>query len=274
MFVSTTYDLANTAGNTIQIPVVNAWAAATTVNEGDSISAGSPAGSQSDFDPTSVTLTLTKKASWTDVTEEAIEDGGIAVVQNQVITRLSSELAQATDIAGFVAMNSAFTNVGRTAVYASYKANMVVSPEAFAYAVKRQPSVEVWYDNDRDTHQFRATIRNGFASLRSTFGKVVLSNGVLGDATANTIADLSYFAKAVAALRAVNAPTMANGMYAAFIDPVTEYHLSSQLNSVTAATIPDLSDLGNQALMNGAIGQAVGCMFFRSNNLPTVAITQ
>lgn len=263
-----TYNLANTAGNTVQIPVVNAWAAATQVNEGDSISGGSPAGSQSDFDPTQVLLTLTKKASWSDVTEEAIEDGGIAVVQNQVITRLSRELAQATDIGGFNAFKAAFANVGKTASYANYSTNFVVSPEAFAYGVKRQPTVEVFYDNDTDTHRFRATIRNGFVGIRPAFGKAVYSNGVLGNTTANTIASLEDFAKAVAALRAVNAPTMANGMYAAFIDPVTEFHLSSQLNSVTAATIPDLSNLGNQALLNGAIGQAVGCMFFRTNNLP------
>ena len=269
MFIQTQFNIENTAGNTVQIPLVNSWTDASEVSAGASIASANT----DDFNPTSVNLILTKKGKATDVQAEALEDGGLAVVQSQVLTRLSRGLAQATDTAGFTAMKTAFNNSGRTAVYATYEANMVVSPEAFAYAIKRQPQVNMWYNPDTDTHQFRATIRDGWAGLRATFGRNVLSNGVVGDATSNTIADLGHFAKAVAALRAANAPTMSNGLYAAFIGPATENALLSQLGSVTAATIPQLSNIGNQALQSGAIGVAVGCMFFRTNNLPTVAIT-
>jgi hypothetical protein len=268
MFIQTQYNIENTAGNTVQIPLVNSWTDASTVSAGASIASANT----DDFNPTSVSLTLTKKGKATDVHAEALEDGGLAVVQNQVITRLSRGLAQATDVAGFTLMKDTFDNSGRTAVYASYEANFVVSPEAFAYGIKRQPQVSMWYNPDTDTHQFRATIRDGFVGLRSTFGRAVYSNGVVGNATSNTIADLSHFAKAVAVLRAANAPTMANGLYPAFIGPATENALLSQLGSVTQSTIPSLSDIGNDAVRMGAIGVAVGCMFFRTNNLPTVAI--
>jgi hypothetical protein len=268
MFIQTQYNIENTGGNTLQIPLVNSWTDASTVSAGASIASANT----DDFNPTSVSLTLSKKGKATDVHAEALEDGGLAVVQGQVITRLSRGLAQATDVAGFTAMKDAFSNSGRTAVYASYECNIVVSPEAVAYAIKRQPQVNMWYNPDTDLHQFRATIRDGFAVLRSGMGRNVLSNGVVGDSTSNTVADLSHFAKAVAALRAQNAPTMANGLYAAFIGPATENALLSQLGSVTQSTIPALSDMGNEALRMGAVGVAVGCMFFRTNNLPTVAI--
>lgn len=268
MFVQTQYNLSNTAGNTVQIPLVNAWSNASEVSAGASIATANT----DDFNPTSVSLTLSKKGKGTDVQAEALEDGGVAVVQGQVINRLARGLAQATDVAGFTAMKDAFGNSGRTAVYASYESNMVVSPEALAYAIKRTPMVETFYNVDTDVHQFRATIRDGWQVVRSNFGRNVLSNSVVGDTTANTIADLSHFAKAVAYLRQQNAPTMANGLYAAFIGPATENALLSQLGSVSQATIPSLSALGNTALQTGAIGVAVGCMFFRTNNLPVIAI--
>jgi hypothetical protein len=55
------------------------------------------------------------------------------------------------------------------------------------------------------------------------------------------------------------------------VTPAQEYHLASELNgvSVSSGAIGDLSVLGNGALVDGLIGQAVGCRFFRSNNLPT-----
>jgi hypothetical protein len=268
MFVTTQFNIADTAGNTLQIPLVNSWSDASSVSAGASIASANT----DDFNPTSASLTLTKKGKATDVYAEALEDGGLAVVQNQVITRLSRGLAQATDVAGFAAANTSFTNSGRTATYASYEANIVMSPEALAYGIKRQPQVSTWYNPDTDTHQFRATIRDGWVVLNTGFGRKVLSNKVVGDTTANTVADLSHFAKAVAALRAANAPTMANGLYAAFIGPATENALLSQLASVTQSTIPALSDVGNEAVRMGAIGTAVGCMFFRTNNLPTVEV--
>jgi hypothetical protein len=268
LFMGTQYNIENTAGNTVQIPLVNDWTDASSVAAGGSIATANT----DDFDPTSVSLTLTKKGKATDVHSEALEDGGAAMVEGQIITRLSRGLAQATDITGFAAMDTAFAanEDGASAAYASYEANMVVSPEAFAYGIKRQPTVNMFYNVDTDTHQFRATIRNGFANLRSAFGRRVSSNAVVGDATANTVVDLADFAKAVANLRAANAPTMGNGLYPAFIGPATENAILAQLGNVSSATIPSLSELGNQALMMGAVGQAVGCMFFRTNNLPTV----
>ena len=176
MFVTTQFNIADTAGNTLQIPLVNSWSDASSVSAGASIASANT----DDFNPTSASLTLTKKGKATDVYAEALEDGGLAVVQNQVITRLSRGLAQATDVAGFAAANTSFTNSGRTATYASYEANIVMSPEALAYGIKRQPQVSTWYNPDTDTHQFRATIRDGWVVLNTGFGRKVLSNKVVG----------------------------------------------------------------------------------------------
>ena len=268
MFIATQYNIENSAGNTIDIPRVNAWSAASSVSEGASILTAN----EDNFNPTSATLSMVKRGKGTDVSQEAIEDGGAATIQNQVITRLSQGLAQATDEAGFAAMASAFTNYGGTGVYNAYEANIVLSPEAMAYGSKRQPVVKAWFDPDKDTHQFRATVRNGFANIRANFGAKVLGNSVVDDTTADTTITLSHFAKAVAALRAANAPTMANGYYAAFVGPTTELAIASQLNQVAESVIPSLSDEGNEVLRNGAVGVAVGCMFFRTNNLASEAI--
>lgn len=274
-FIMNFFNIAGTAGNTVRVPKVNAWSAASTVQEATSIAGNA----ESAFDPTSVSIALDKYGAWTNVSEEALEDGGMAVVRQQVITRLSQSLAQAIDKAGFAECadliaqptDGSTTHGGNygASTTGTYTVNVVMSPEALGYAVKREPNVTVWYDNDFDRHQFRSTLRAGFKGVNRTFCKGVYALPTIGSSAAN----LAMFQKAVAALRSVNAPTMANGLYLAVVDPATEYALASQLNSVTAGTIGDLSMLGNDALRSGTLGVAAGCMFVRSNNLASVTLT-
>ena len=262
--IQTQFNISGTSGNQINVPLTNGPATdAGTVGEGNSILAGGT----SDFDPTSADIVMVKRGVGTNVTEEALEDGGLAVVRQAVLTRLSQGLAAATDDAGFTAMKSGFaaTDYGVGGANSAFTTNFVFSPEAMAYGAKREPSVTMFYDNDLDLHQFRGTVRNGFVALRSGFGARVTSEKVIG---AQTAANLTNIAKAVAALRSNNAPTMLSGMYAAIIDSSLEYSIASQLNSVTQAAIGDLSVVGNRAILTGLIGQAAGCEFYRSNSLP------
>lgn len=262
--IQTQFNISGTSGNQINVPLTNGPATdAGTVGEGNSILAGGT----SDFDPTSADIVMVKRGVGTNVTEEALEDGGLAVVRQAVLTRLSQGLAAATDDAGFTAMKSGFaaTDYGVAGANSAFTTNFVFSPEAMAYGAKREPSVTMFYDNDLDLHQFRGTVRNGFVALRDGFGARVTSEKVIG---AQTAANLTNIAKAVAALRSGNAPTMLSGMYAAIIDSSLEYSIASQLNSVTQAAIGDLSVVGNRAILTGLIGQAAGCEFYRSNSLP------
>jgi len=262
--IQTQFNISGTSGNQINVPLTNGPATdAGTVGEGNSILAGGT----SDFDPTSADIVMVKRGVGTNVTEEALEDGGLAVVRQAVLTRLSQGLAAATDDAGFAAMKSGFaaTDYGVAGANSAFTTNFVFSPEAMAYGAKREPSVTMFYDNDLDLHQFRGTVRNGFVALRDGFGARVTSEKVIG---AQTAANLTNIAKAVAALRSNNAPTMLSGMYAAIIDSSLEYSIASQLNSVTQAAIGDLSVVGNRAILTGLIGQAAGCEFYRSNSLP------
>ena len=263
--ITNIYNIAGTSGNTIKVPLTNAYVDGATVGEGNSIVAAAA----SDFDPTSAVITMLKRGVGTDVTEESLEDGGLAVVRQAVLTRLSRGLAQATDKTGFTEMKAGFdaTEYGETVGNANvetFTTNFVFSPEAMAYGAKREPTVTMFYDVDKDTHLMRATIRNGFKTLRSGFGARVTASKTTGSATAN----LSNISKAVAALRSNNAPEMLNGMYIAIIDPSLEFSIASQLNSVTQGSVGDLSMIGNRALLTGLIGQAAGCEFYRSNNLP------
>ena len=269
--IQTQFNIAGTAGNTINVPLTNEYTNAGDVGEGNSIlSGGGAAGNVSnedDFDPTSVTLLMTKRGTGTNVTEESLEDGGLAVVRNAVLTRLSAGLAGATDTAGFAEMkaNFAATDYGVAGANSDFTTNFVFSPEAIAYGSKREPSVTMFYDNDLDLHQFRGSIRNGYKVMRPTFGARVTSERVIG---AQTAASLTNIAKAVAALRAANAASDISGLYAAVIDSSLEYSIASQLNSVTQSAIGDLSVIGNRALLTGLIGQAAGVSFYRSNSLP------
>ena len=260
--ISTQFNIAGTSGNQINIPLTNAYVNAGTVIEGETL-----AGVTSDFTPTAANITMVKRGVGTDVTEEALEDGGMAVVRQAVLTRLSGGLAQATDNAGFATMKAGFsaTDYGVDGTNAAFTTNFVFSPEALAYGAKREPSVTMFYDNDLDKHQFRGSVRNGFVTLREGFGARVTSERVID---AQTKANLTNISKAVAALRANSAPGMLNGSYIAIIDPSLEFAIASQLNSTSTAAIGDLSVIGNRALLTGLIGQAAGCEFYRSNNLP------
>ena len=265
--IATQFNIAGTSGNQINVPLTDAFDTAQTVTtEGGSI-IGAQA---SPFAPTSANIVMVKRGIGTNVTEEALEDGGLAVVRNAVLTRLSAGLAGATDGAGFAEMKSGYaaTDYGVGGTDVNFTTNFVFSPEAIAYGAKREPMVTMFYDNDLDKHLFRGTVRNGFKTLRSAFGARVTSEKVISATPANS-ADLTNISKAVAALRAQNAPGMLNGAYIAIIDSSLEYHIAAQLNSVTTTAIGDLSDIGNRALLTGLIGQAAGCEFYRSNSLPT-----
>lgn len=267
-FIMNFYDLQGSVGNTVKIPVVNAYTDSNSISEATSISTTLSA-SEDKFDPTAVSITMSKRGGWTDVSEESVEDGGLAMVTGQVLTRLARGLAQSTDLAGFETLaDSGATNYGIDA-NVSADVNVVMGPESLGYAVKREPTVRVWYNPDTDAHEFRATIRNGFAAIRTSHIGLVAGTSTIADASNKPT--LAMFQEAVSNLRSQNAPTYQNGMYAAFISPATEYALVSELASNGGSFIGDLSIIGNEALRTGMIGAAVGCMFFRSNNLKTVA---
>lgn len=273
------YNISGAVGNTMKIPVTDAWTAGATVGEGNSIITAATR----DFTATNVPLAVSKRGAGTLVNEEALEDGGLDTVRTAVITRISDSLAQATDIAGFrvmltgaetaltdISAISGVTNDGvANTLLAGADIAVVFSPDAMAYAMKREPTVKMFNDVDKDQYQMVASVRNGFARVRTGFIRAVTTSNVIAESQANLKASLSLFSVSVANLRAVNAPTDDAGFYAACITPAQEYHLASELNGVGgAATIGDLSVIGNQALVNGLIGQAVGVRFYRSNNLP------
>jgi len=255
-------NISGSAGDTVRFPLTNSYTKAVDVAEGGQISTAS------DFAPTSANITVQKRGIGTDINAEALEDGGLALVENAVLTRLSGGLAEATDEAGFLNANSSMTvhaDTGEGSANATtHRVSFVMSPEAMAYATKREPSVKMWYDPDFDKHVVRGTVRNGFATLRSNFGQRITANKTIGSATANLVA----ISKGVSNLRSVNAPVGANGSYIAVIDPAFEFAIQEQIALAGGTTISSLSDIGNRALLNGLVGQAAGCVFFRSNNLP------
>ncbi len=275
------YNISGTSGDTVKIPTHDPYSQGATVGEGNQIITGA---SQSDFATTAATIQVVKRGAGSFVTEESLEDGGIATVRTAVTTQLSRAIAQSTDIAGFrVALSNAETeltdiaNVTVTKVGAANTAvttadvAVVMSPEAMGYAMKREPTLKMFNDVDRDRHDMVATVRNGFVQVRAGFINGVVSSSVIAEATADIRCNLDDISQAVTNLRTANAPTDASGFYIACVTPAQEYHLASQLNNVNVSggNIGDLSMIGNGALLDGLIGQAVGCRFFRSNNLPT-----
>jgi len=278
-----TFDITGSSGNAIKIPLTNSWTAGITVGEGNAIISGNAV---KDFDPTSVTLSVSKRGAGSFVTEESLEDGGYAVVRQALLTRLSRAIAQATDVAGFNFMVSgaeaALTDIsGISGVTNDGLANtalttadlaVVFSPEAMAYGIKRNPVLKMFNDVDKDQYEMVATVRNGFARPRPGFIRVIAASNAINEATANLRCSLSMVSTSVANLRKVNAPTDASGFYMVALSAAHEYHLAAELNGVgglSTGAIGDLSVLGNQALLDGLIGQAVGCRFFRSNNVPS-----
>lgn len=271
-FLLNRFDISGESGATVRVPVTNSYTDAAVVGEGNSIIA-----TTSDFDPISVDITVSKYGVGSNVNEESLEDGGIAQVRSALLTRLSSGLAQAVDVAGFseaadAGGNSTINQDGTANLTgAGNHVNLVMDRSALGMAIKRQPSTAIWYDPDLDLHQFRSSIRVGFKSIpngdASTFGIRKLNDVSAIGSGALTLSD---FAKSVSQLRSGNFPGLnGSGIYAAFVAPSTEYSIASQLNSVTQSTIGDLSDVGNRALLTGLIGQAASMEFYRSNNLPT-----
>lgn len=264
--IMNSYTISGQSGDTLRIPLTNTYTTATAVSEGASII---NTGAQSNLVPTAANITVAKYGVATDVTEESLEDGGLDLVRNAVLTRMAGGLALAVDSAGFATANSSFTthtNTGLSLTGAGSRVNFVMSPEALAYAAKREPVVKMWFNPDTDAHEMRGTVRAGFAALRAGFGQRIVSNATVGAATqANIVA----IAKGVANLRTQNAPTMAGGQYVAVIDPAFEYGIQEQIALAGAQTIGSLSDVGNRALLQGIIGQAAGVVFFRNNHLPT-----
>ena len=279
--IMNTFNIAGGTGNQVKIPVTNSWTAAlSAVTENSSILGVN----DQDFKPEAVSLSTKKRGAGTLISEESLEDGGIALVRQAVLTRLSRSLAQATDTVGMrVALTGAETALADANAIsgvdifgaslgdlAGTDLGIVMSPEALAYAVKRDPVVKMFNDVDKDNYQMVATVRNGFARVYTDFIKAVRSSNVAA-ANATVACNLNFISEAVSSLRSDNAPTDAAGYYIALVTPTQELHLAKQLNGIgglSTGAVGALSDIGNRALLDGLIGQAVGCRFFRSNNLP------
>ena len=276
------YNISGGVGNTMKIPLTNSWTAGnSSVGENTAIIGNA----DQDFLPTSVSLSVVKRGAGTLISEESLEDGGFEMVRNAVVTRLSRSIAQATDQKGLNVLASgtetAMTDISDLNVTNGGYANtalttadvaLVMSPEAGAYAVKRDPSVKMFNDVDQDNYQMVATVRNGFAQVRSNFIRAIATSDTIG-AAANISASLDQFSTSVANLRAENAPTDGSGFYVALVTPAQELALAKELNGVggiSSGSIGSVAqDLANQALLEGLIGQAIGCRFVRSNNLPS-----
>lgn len=279
--IMNTFNIAGGTGNQVKIPVTNSWTAAlSAVTENSSILGVN----DQDFKPDAISLSTKKRGAGTLISEESLEDGGIALVRQAVLTRLSRSLAQATDTVGMrVALTGAETALADANAIsgvdifgaslgdlAGTDLGIVMSPEALAYAVKRDPVVKMFNDVDKDNYQMVATVRNGFARVYTDFIKAVRSSNVAA-ANATVACNLNFISEAVSSLRSDNAPTDAAGYYIALVTPTQELHLAKQLNGIgglSTGAVGALSDIGNRALLDGLIGQAVGCRFFRSNNLP------
>lgn len=282
--IMNTYNIQGGVGDTMKIPVTNSWSTAnSSVGENSGIIAASPA--DADFKPTSVSLQVGKRGIGVEISEESLEDGGFETVRAAVLTRISRALAQSTDQAGFTVMASgtetAMTDISDLNVSNDGYANsaittadvaLVFSPEAGAYAMKRQPTVKMFNDVDKDNYQMVATVRNGFAQVKTDFIRAIATSDQIG-AAANVSASLDQFATSVAHLRAANAPTTAEGFYIACVTPAQELALAKELNGVggiSSGSIGSVAQLAaNDALLQGLISYAIGCQFVRSNNLPS-----
>ena len=272
----------------MKIPVTNSWTTANSSLTDNEAILGTPASASdpvNDFLPTSVSLSVNKRGTGTLISEESLEDGGFETVRNAVVTRLSRAIAQSTDLAGFNVLASGvettMTDISDLNVSNDGYANtaltgadvaLVMSPEAGAYAIKREPTVKMFNDINRDTYEMVATVRNGFAQVRDNFIRAIATSNVIG-AASNISASLDQFSTSVANLRAENAPTDGSGFYVALVTPAQELALAKELNGVggiSSGSIGSIAqDLANQALLEGLIGQAIGCRFVRSNNLPS-----
>ena len=265
--ISNQLDVAGVSGDQVRFPITNSYTVAADVAEGASIEAAA----QSNLTPTAANVSFQKRGVGVNVTEESLEDGGFSMVQQATLTRLAGGLAEATDTAGFIAAKTGFsaTALGESGT-TGYSTNFVMSPEGLAYVSKREPSISTWYNPNKDLHEFRGTVRNGFGTLRSTFGQRINANATVGDAN-SAIVNVKQIAQSTALLRAANAPTGADGSYVAVISPAYEFAINEALASVGSSQIGSLSDLGNNALRNALVNMLAGATIYRSNNLPVAA---
>lgn len=275
------YNLEGAVGNQVKIPVTDAWGSGgSSLTENASIitAAGE------DFGPSNVSLSVNKRGAGSRVSTESLEDAPGTVAQ-ATTTRIARAIAQNTDIAGFRVMLSggetaltdiANINVSNDGLVAADLTGadlaVVFSPEAGGYAVKRAPSVKMFEDIDTDSVEFVATVRNGFAQIKTDFIRAVASSNVIGESNTTIRASLDQFSKSVAELRNVNAPTDASGFYVACVTPAQELHLAKELNGVGGISNGSIGSVAqmaaNDALLQGLISVAIGCRFVRSNNLP------
>ncbi|MDA7807350.1 hypothetical protein N8955_01300 [bacterium] len=271
------------AGDTVQFPLQTAFSVGATLTEMEDIVTNHA----SDFAATGLNIQAVKRGSGTFVTEESLEDGQFDQVRNAVVGQLSSAAAGATDVAGFrsivngtetvptdadvldgTGLNAELVNSTVGAAAGTVDLNVVFSPQAMGYMEKRSIVAKMEEDVQFDRHVVTGTVRNGFGKLRNDFTKCVGS--IAGSLATADNATLSDFATAVAKLRASNAPADASGFYYAAITPQVEFILSSFINGVNGATsIGSLSDIGNRALMDAVISEAIGIKWLRSNNLVT-----
>jgi hypothetical protein len=292
--VTNQYNLTGAIGNTVKVPLGNDIAVgASSISDGGDLIPGTAF----DFAPGSVSLQVGKRGAGTFVSEESLEDGGFETVRNAVVTRLSRSIAQATDKAGFNTLASgaqadltdianvdlANDGISNAALLATADCSLVMSPMAMAYAVKREPTVKMFEDIQSDQHQMVATVRNGFVRTPNWTGadlanatqlaRAVIASDDIGETDDAIKASLEMISKSVANLRKVNAPTDDAGFYAAVVSAAHEFHLAAELNGVggiASGSVASVSQgLANQALIEGLIAQAVGCRFYRSNNVPS-----
>jgi hypothetical protein len=292
--IANQYNIEGAVGNSLQIPITNSWSGNVSAqSEGSDIITDNA----QDFGPDAVTLTMSKRGAGTLVNTEALEDGGFNTVRNAVVTRLSRSIAQATDKVGFNILASGtgadLTDISDVDLsndsglantdLATADVSFIMSPEAMAYGVKRQPTVKMFEDVQNDQHQMVATLRNGFVRTPSFTGaniavgvnmaRALIASDSIGESNASLRASLDMVSTSVAELRKMNAPTDESGFYAAVVSAAHEFHLAKELNGVggiSSGSIGSISqDLANQALLEGLIGQAVGCRFYRSNNVPS-----
>lgn len=286
--ISNSINIEEGSGNSVNFPLTDAW---TTGASSIAESANVVAASDQSFATSVASATAVKRGAGTQVSEEALEDGQFDVVRNAVVTRLSNSVAQATDEAGFKVMlnntetaptngnlldgadsnvsliNQSTINGGSTG---AIDVNVVFSPEAMGYMSKRDITLKMEEEVKHDQYIMTGTVRNGFCHLRRDFIKAVAS--LTGSYSATNNVNLVDFAEAVARLRAGNAPADLNGFYYAGITPQVELLLANELNgagSTGTSTIGSLSDIGNRALLDAVISEAVGIRWLRTNNLVT-----
>lgn len=256
-------NVAGVSGDQVRFPITNAYTVAANVSEGGEIDAAA----QSNLTPTAANVTFQKRGVGVNVTEESLEDGGFSMVQQATLTRLAGGLAEATDVAGFATAKAGFTATALgESVTSTGTTSIVMSPEALAYVSKREPSISTWYNPNKDLHEFRGTVRNGFTTLQAGFGQRINANATIGGAN-SAVVNVGQIAQSVATLRAANAPTGADGSYIAVISPSYEFAINEALASVGSSTIGSLSDLGNNALRNALVSMLAGATLYRSNNL-------